>query len=160
MPPRQLFSLEISLSGRDPRSFGFDKNQNVQSPNAACRPNLERRRYASDFDQPHNFQKTRVILMMASSEQATTSSTGFRSQFRVVIVGAGLVGLLLAIVLRRAEYHVVVVDKDGELKEVSPARSLYCHNPVTTPMHLCLTNIRATLDWGRHHSTCQCLPST
>ena len=45
----------------------------------------------------------------------------FHSQSRVVVVGAGLVGLLLAIVLRRADYHVVVVDKDGELKEVRPA---------------------------------------
>lgn len=59
--------------------------------------------------------------MMPSSEQAAASPTGFHTQFRVVIVGAGLVGLLLAIVLRRADYQVVVVDKDGELKEVSPA---------------------------------------
>ncbi|KAI4269344.1 MAG: hypothetical protein LQ337_007334 [Flavoplaca oasis] len=55
---------------------------------------------------------------MTSSEQAAASSPAFHSQYRVVIVGAGLVGLLLAIVLRRADYHVVVIDKDSKLKEI------------------------------------------
>lgn len=59
--------------------------------------------------------------MMPCSEQAAASPTGCSSQFGVVIVGAGLVRLLLRIVLRRADYLVVVINKDGEFKEVSPA---------------------------------------
>lgn len=93
---------------------------------------------------------------MTSSEQAAASSPAFHSQYRVVIVGAGLVGLLLAIVLRRADYHVVVIDKDSKLKEVSPALAI----PYRQFVHLFLTDLIATPDWGRHHSTCKRLSST
>ncbi|KAL8668685.1 MAG: hypothetical protein Q9168_006695 [Polycauliona sp. 1 TL-2023] len=72
------------------------------------------------------------------SEQATVSPTEFRAHFRVVIVGAGLVGLLLAIILRRSGYHVVVIDKDGELKEVRPAQPPRSHR-IILPANACRT---------------------
>ncbi|KAL8696130.1 MAG: hypothetical protein Q9224_002956 [Gallowayella concinna] len=53
-----------------------------------------------------------------TSNQAATSGSNFRAHYRVLIVGAGLVGLLLAIDLKRAGYQVAVVDKDTELKEI------------------------------------------
>ncbi|KAI4097881.1 MAG: hypothetical protein LQ344_000153 [Seirophora lacunosa] len=48
----------------------------------------------------------------------TFAANEFRDQHQVVIVGAGLVGLLLAIVLRQAGYLVTIFDKDIELKEI------------------------------------------
>lgn len=60
---------------------------------------------------PNKARGTDQALVLAANE--------FRDQHQVVIVGAGLVGLLLAIVLRQAGYLVTVFDKDIELKEVS-----------------------------------------
>jgi 2-polyprenyl-6-methoxyphenol hydroxylase-like FAD-dependent oxidoreductase len=39
---------------------------------------------------------------------------------RIVIVGAGLVGLTCAILLCKAGYRVTVLERDAELREVSP----------------------------------------
>ncbi|KAL8803029.1 MAG: hypothetical protein Q9223_006067 [Gallowayella weberi] len=58
------------------------------------------------------------------SDQAATSTSNFRAHYRVLVVGAGLVGLLLAINLRRAGYQVTVVDKDSELKEIGAGITL------------------------------------
>ncbi|KAL8961199.1 MAG: hypothetical protein Q9193_002210 [Seirophora villosa] len=53
-----------------------------------------------------------------TGQDVTSAANEFRDQHQVVIVGAGLVGLLLAIVLRQAGYLVTVFDKDIELKEI------------------------------------------
>ncbi|KAL9597699.1 MAG: hypothetical protein Q9219_004956 [cf. Caloplaca sp. 3 TL-2023] len=53
-----------------------------------------------------------------SFDGVATPPNEFRDKYRIVVIGAGLVGLLLAIVLRQAGYSVVVVDKDNELKEI------------------------------------------
>ena len=42
----------------------------------------------------------------------------FKGSFHVVIVGAGLVGLGLAILLREGGFKVTVLDKDLEMREV------------------------------------------
>lgn len=42
----------------------------------------------------------------------------FPFDFHVVVVGAGLVGLTTAILLRKAGYRVTVLERDVELREV------------------------------------------
>ena len=42
----------------------------------------------------------------------------FRSDFRIVVVGAGLVGLGLAILLRRSGFDVMIIEQDEALREV------------------------------------------
>ena len=49
----------------------------------------------------------------------------FRANYRIAIIGAGLVGLVLAIIAREAGYRVEVFDGDDELKEVN-------YNPLNT----------------------------
>ena len=46
------------------------------------------------------------------------SDTSFRREYRIAVVGAGLVGLVLSIVIRRAGFSVDCFDEDAELKEV------------------------------------------
>lgn len=41
----------------------------------------------------------------------------FRRNFHIVIVGAGLVGLASAILLRKSSYRVTVLEQDTELRE-------------------------------------------
>ena len=48
----------------------------------------------------------------------------FKSSFHVVIVGAGLVGLGLAILLRKGGFKVTVLDKDLEMREVGLERCI------------------------------------
>ena len=42
----------------------------------------------------------------------------FKASFHVLIIGAGLVGLGLAILLRKAGYKVTILERDSELREV------------------------------------------
>lgn len=43
---------------------------------------------------------------------------GFKSNFRIVIVGAGLVGLALAALLQKQGFQTIVLEQDESLKEV------------------------------------------
>ena len=45
-------------------------------------------------------------------------SADFRRNFHIAIVGAGLVGLASAILLRKFGYKVTVLEQDTELREV------------------------------------------
>ena len=58
--------------------------------------------------------------MSSSTHQAKRcdETEDFKSSFHVVIVGAGLVGLGLAILLRKGGFKVTVLDKDLEMREV------------------------------------------
>lgn len=47
-------------------------------------------------------------------------TANFNPDFHIVIVGAGLVGLELAILLRKAGYRVTVLARDAELRSVKP----------------------------------------
>lgn len=78
--------------------------------------------------------------MMPCSERAAASPTGCSSQFRVGIVGAGLVRLLLAIVLRRADYHVVVSGRQG--RRAQRSESSLNTFPITDLMQLLLKYMR------------------
>ena len=56
----------------------------------------------------------------------------FKASSRVVIVGAGLGGLAAAIGIRKAGFSVLVLEKVGELREVSQTlrmKSLMCDLP-------------------------------
>ena len=46
-------------------------------------------------------------------------STFFGSSFHVIIVGAGLIGLATAILLRKGGFKVTVLERDMEMREVS-----------------------------------------
>ena len=69
-------------------------------------------------------------------KQPTTPPSEFHANYQVAIVGAGLVGLLLAIVVRQAGYSVIVCDKDSELKEVNPMKHTYPLCLLTSLPHL------------------------
>ncbi|KAL8787320.1 MAG: hypothetical protein Q9195_007815 [Heterodermia aff. obscurata] len=58
----------------------------------------------------------------------TDQSPDFKASFHVLIVGAGLVGLGTAILLRKAGYKVTVLERDTELRESSHVSNL-------TPFH-------------------------
>lgn len=42
----------------------------------------------------------------------------FKATFHILIIGAGLVGLGTAILLRKAGYKVTVLERDSEMREV------------------------------------------
>ena len=52
------------------------------------------------------------------STQDANQDVDFKASFHVLIIGAGLVGLGTAILLRKAGYKVTILERDSELREV------------------------------------------
>ena len=53
-----------------------------------------------------------------TSTQDADKDPDFKASFHVLIVGAGLVGLGTAILLRKAGYKVTILERDSELREL------------------------------------------
>ena len=51
----------------------------------------------------------------------------FKATFHVLIIGAGLVGLGTAILLRKAGYKVTVLERDSEMREVREVEQVSYH---------------------------------
>ena len=53
----------------------------------------------------------------------------FKDGYHVVIIGAGLVGLATASLLREARYKVTILERDAELRTVKPPGCLKLKEP-------------------------------
>lgn len=54
----------------------------------------------------------------ADPEGNLAGNTDFKNSFRIIIIGAGLVGLGTAILLRKGGFQVTVLERDAEMREV------------------------------------------
>lgn len=53
------------------------------------------------------------------------TSNDFKQQYKIVIIGAGLVGLVTAALLQRMGFRTIVLERDAELQTVKLPKNIF-----------------------------------